>query len=106
MIDNPVCSNALSSIRFNFDPPSNRIEISELQDRKHDLHNIVTDARITIFNNPLFSNALSSIRSSCESGSKITEIRELHNEKHDVHKTSTDAGITMLVNRQPENIPS
>jgi hypothetical protein len=40
------------SIRGKFDPVSNEIDESELQDEKHDLHKCVTDDGIIIVVNP------------------------------------------------------
>jgi hypothetical protein len=52
IVANPEEENADSSIRCKFDPDSNEIDESDLQDEKHDLHKCVIDDGITIVVNP------------------------------------------------------
>jgi hypothetical protein len=75
---NPECENADFSIRTNFDPFSNTIDSSRMQNPKHDLQRIsIDDGRISDFN-PEHENTDSSIRINFDPFSKIIDSSDSH----------------------------
>jgi hypothetical protein len=88
-----VKRNASPSIRDNFDPDSNVIESSDLQEEKHDSQITSTDAGRRIDARQLGLNAHRSIRCNREFGSKMMEMREMHSEKQHSQITSTESTI-------------
>jgi hypothetical protein len=76
-----------------FDPDSNKIDESELQDEKHDLHKCATDDGTTIVVNPESKNAHSSIRCKFDPVSNEIDESEPHRAKHDWHKTEIEHEI-------------
>jgi hypothetical protein len=93
----PVRVNAYFSIRDNFDPDSNVIEVSDQHRRKQPSHNNSTDAGITSSIKPVRVNAYFSIRDNLDPDSNVIEVSDPHRRKQFSHNNSTDAGITSSI---------
>jgi hypothetical protein len=72
----PLCANAYSSIRCNFEFDSNVTDVSDSQLEKQDLPSTSTDAGTAIVLKPLPANADSSIRCNFEFDSNATDVSE------------------------------
>jgi hypothetical protein len=72
----PLCANADSSIRCNFEFISNVSDVSDSHLEKHSLQRTSTEEGIIIAVKPLHANADASIRCNFEFISNVTDVSE------------------------------